>query len=311
MKGGVTSRIPTGYEAYVRILHPVETPVHGERLIRWSEVAKWSGTDLTGQSQWIAVALPENKPAGPRPWRSQGPLSGTLYPDDARALVSIAREYTTTPQQCWCCIWEGYGGTRVPYGPSSEPGYPPLPPLIPDEVREGPKVVAPYRNYFLYESSIDASFIDTFQLLDGHSPTLWWPDDHSWFVGTEIYSDSTYVGGPRAMIEAILQCADLEAFRVESSESTLEVMPEWTVEVVARAVNELFLTGHAEILTSYAEIRFEFHRPSRFRRGLVAYKFDVGGRGASGQSPLSNAGEEDMRLRVTRHIQGGLRSLVT
>lgn len=311
MVGSVTSRIPTGYEAYARILHPVETPVHGDRLVRWTEVAKWSGVELAAQSQWIAVALPEKKPEGHRPWRSQGPHSGSLYPDDARALVSITREFTTTPEHCWCCIWDGYGMLSVPLTTSVQLGFPPRPPLIPVAVRDGPKVHTPYRDYFLYECSIDSSFIDTFELLDGHSPNLWWPADHAWFVGTEIYSDSTYIGGPMAMIEAILQCGELEAFEVESSESIFEVMPEWMVEVVDRAVDELFLTGRAEIQTAIAGIRFEFHRPSRFRRGLFTYEFDSGQSGGSGQSPMSNSGEEDLRKRVTLEVQGGLRGLVT
>ncbi len=38
--GVVTSVIPAGFEAYARLLHPVEEPGHGGgRLVRWAEVA--------------------------------------------------------------------------------------------------------------------------------------------------------------------------------------------------------------------------------------------------------------------------------
>jgi hypothetical protein len=43
----VTSVIPGGFEAYARVLHPAEEPLHGGgRVVRWAEVAAWSGLPL-------------------------------------------------------------------------------------------------------------------------------------------------------------------------------------------------------------------------------------------------------------------------
>jgi hypothetical protein len=47
----VTSVVPGGFEAYARVLHPAGEPLHGGRLVRWAEVAAWSGLSLRPGSQ--------------------------------------------------------------------------------------------------------------------------------------------------------------------------------------------------------------------------------------------------------------------
>jgi hypothetical protein len=42
-------------------------------------------------------------------------------------------------------------------------------------------------------------------------PNLWWPDDRSWCVASEIDFPYTYVGGPTKLIEEILAHPLLEA----------------------------------------------------------------------------------------------------
>lgn len=44
-----------------------------------------------------------------------------------------------------------------------------------------------------------------------HSPSFWWPNDRAWFLSTEIDAGSTYVGGPKELIERVLADPDLEA----------------------------------------------------------------------------------------------------
>jgi hypothetical protein len=46
----------------------------------------------------------------------------------------------------------------------------------------------------------------------GHfqSPNIWWPQDRSWVVGTEIDDWNTYVGGSEACIEELLASPRLE-----------------------------------------------------------------------------------------------------
>jgi hypothetical protein len=44
---------------------------------------------------------------------------------------------------------------------------------------------------------------------------LWWPDDRSWFVHTEIDSTSTYLGGPRVFVDRLVGEHILGSFEVE------------------------------------------------------------------------------------------------
>ena len=110
----VTSVVPGGFEAYARVLHPAEDPLHGgDRVVRWAEVAAWSGLPLRPGSQFHSIALPRARPEGKAPWASQGPHQGSLYPPDAVILAGILRDWTTTPQRCWFCVWDGYGWDGV------------------------------------------------------------------------------------------------------------------------------------------------------------------------------------------------------
>ncbi len=74
----VTSVVPGGFEAYARVLHPAEEPLHdGDRVVRWAEVAAWSGLLLRPGSQFHSIALPRVRPEGEAPWTSQGPHQGS------------------------------------------------------------------------------------------------------------------------------------------------------------------------------------------------------------------------------------------
>lgn len=97
------------FESYARLLHPAEEPRHAERLVRWAEVAAWSGVDLVPGVQFHEIAIPEEEPAGASPWRSQGPREGALCAGDAATAVEVLASYTSTPGHCWFCLWDGYG----------------------------------------------------------------------------------------------------------------------------------------------------------------------------------------------------------
>lgn len=56
-----TSVVSAGFEAYARVLHPAEEPGRGGRLVRWRQVAAWSGVALD-----TARRLPSMKRSGSR-----------------------------------------------------------------------------------------------------------------------------------------------------------------------------------------------------------------------------------------------------
>lgn len=53
---------------------------------------------------------------------------------------------------------------------------------------------------------------------EGHhqSASLWWPEDRAWFISTEVDLYSTYIGGSRSCIDAIVAEP-----RIEGSEADI------------------------------------------------------------------------------------------
>jgi hypothetical protein len=102
------------------------------------------------------------------------------------------RPFTSTPEQCWFCIWEGFGF------------------LDHRAYRDAPRVEVENRAYLLYGGPLEAvtSFYwgPTWQ-----SPNLWWPDDRAWCVVTEIDLPETYLGGSKSCIDQILSDGGFEA----------------------------------------------------------------------------------------------------
>src|ERR1019366_9168657 len=117
----VTSWVPGDFEAYVRIFHPVQLPRGDDPLVRWDDVSTWGGVTLHPQVQWPDVALPEVDPPNDPPWRGQGPHQGSLYLPDAEVLVEDLAASSAGEQQCYFCVWRGWGGgiaLRTPSGSS-------------------------------------------------------------------------------------------------------------------------------------------------------------------------------------------------
>lgn len=84
----VTSVVPAGFTAYARILHPAEEPTTCDRLVRWSEVARWSGVEPRCPGS-TPLRCPRFAPRAPAPRRSQGPAHGRLFMADAETLAEI------------------------------------------------------------------------------------------------------------------------------------------------------------------------------------------------------------------------------
>lgn len=215
----VGSVVPTGFEAYARIFHPASRLVGTHEVeVRWSEVAEWSGRKVHPEMQFHTIAVPvPDRETRLEAW-SREPWLGAPSEGQARALVGLLARYTSTPDACWFCVWDGYGefngsafqemtfysGTgrhlrawwwRV------QQKFQRRKPVR----REGKRVRLPGRDYLLFKGPLS--------LAVGHrsGPNLWWPDDRTWYVASEIDFPYTYVGGPKKLIEEILAEPSLEA----------------------------------------------------------------------------------------------------
>lgn len=218
----VGSVIPAGFAAYARVLHPAGKYGASHPIeVRWSEVATWSGKTIHPEVQFNAISEPAlGNELAPWPWNYE-PRDGVLPDRQVRALAALLSEHTTTPDQCWFCLWEGQGylhpGGMAPLIAISATG----PRLLrwlrlraarrrlrrrkPRRISGRRVTPNAARSYLLFSGSVS----DAAGWEDG--PNLWWPDDRAWCMASEIDHSYSYVGGSAELINEVLAHPALEA----------------------------------------------------------------------------------------------------
>jgi hypothetical protein len=166
-------------------------------------------------------------------------------PDHLVVLAEILPAFTSTPDDAYVCVWEGYGNlfegeplVKSTKPPSKEalrwmqdvseggPVTPPPKGMFPRISRQAkrrvndersvldaiPKVEFPFgqRNYLLFHGS--CSGISAFGR--GMHPNFVWPNDRAWCAFTEIDTDATDVGGNAAIVQAIMDEPRFETVRI-------------------------------------------------------------------------------------------------
>lgn len=137
---------------------------------------------------------------------------------------------------CWFGVWEGYGDLDI------------LPqPLLGQE-----RLDLPHRRYLLYRGTVRDAL--RFVPALGRTPNLWWPEDHSWFVASEVDLDWTYVAGPLDTISGLLAETRLETRPVELDDSCVYELGEPYQAIVAEAARALRDQGSCTISTPLGTI---------------------------------------------------------
>ncbi len=307
----VTSVVPGGFGAYARVLHPAEEPSWGTRLVRWAEVAAWSGMPLDRDAQFHTIALPPSRPAADAPWSSQGPREGSLYPPDAMVLAEIAGEWTSTPGQCWFCVWDGYGWDNVAVltAPGQPPAAPPPDP-VPAAVRSGARVHLPHRDYLLYRGPAAAVTWAGPRAGEEQAANLWWPQDRAWCVASEIDLPWSYVAGPAGLIERILADTRIEALPAGPGDPVARV-EDWVTGWAEQAAADLLAIGEAVITTSRGTVR-AWLSWAAWRRGRALRTQASGDNGVTGSSTrnLGREGDQELRREVVTYLTFELIALV-
>lgn len=225
----VSAIVPRGFEAYVRVLHPVPVvntgPVARQEHVTWAEVAARTGRAVHPLVQFVSIAGTRGSPLRELAGVDE-PREGQLEPHVLKLLCDVLAGQTSTPERCWFALWEGWGWTQgspavamaTRHGTS-----PHIPSAFPPEVTAGPRFRIPQRAYFLFEGPCDAALEMGWNAPGGHffpqSPSFFWPDDRAWCVATEIDLDSTYIGGSEALAQAVLAEPRLETWRVQASDA--------------------------------------------------------------------------------------------
>ena len=230
-----SSWVPTGFDAYARILHPVRDE-NGQPLIRWADVSRWSGVALEPSVQWCHVALPEVAPSVEPPWSGQGgPRVGSLSRSDTLELVR--RLVVWTSGSCSFGVWEGYGGDVTVDGPVFED--------VPRRSDEMAVLELPWRSYAMFEGPVAGA--TCFMTSRFQSPNLWWPEDRSWFIASEIDLLWTYVAGSRGLVDELLADPKIEALESSPDERLDLTLPEWLEDRVQGAVDDVINSGSTNI----------------------------------------------------------------
>lgn len=193
--GSVGELGPVGFEAYARVLHP------------------W--TDGFDGSERVEGHLPE---------------------DELADLCAVLSHHTSTADRCFFALWDGYGeiygGESVAFlttftGPAPWPGRlfgkprpkEPPPPAFAAAVIDGPRLTVDSRDHLLFAGPLSdagawgAAAYGVGVPRDLNSPNLFWPDDHAWFVTTDLEGTWTGVGGSDDLVQELLGHPRLEVVR--------------------------------------------------------------------------------------------------
>lgn len=252
--GGVAG---TGFEAYARILHPVQayredsavdgrTPplIVEEHSWRWADVATRNGRRIHPLAQWTRLSGHE-PPRGFETadgWTVHPPEEGQLDPVLLAALTEHLRPATTTPDDLVAAVWNGWGDLNG--GSASVSffiGEPTDEEIRAQEqraveqrlrraaiasARSGPLFEWPGRDFHVMSATLDLfadpDWLENTSIGDypasGRTPQMLWPADHTWVLATEIDWDATIVAGTRTLVADVVADHRFEAFEVSADD---------------------------------------------------------------------------------------------
>lgn len=187
--------VPSGYEAYVRIMHPVPTP---SGPTTWTAVAERTGRVAHPRMQWQAITYPAPGHDAPEVL-DDGPSQGAFPSDLMSGLLDILSIHTSTIDRAYFAI---AAGTKA------------LPETDAATVEHGG------RTYHLFTADLSTAARPLVVDAQGQpvdppvSPHVWWPEDHAWVVATDVDFRSTLVAAPRSCADQILADPTFESFEV-------------------------------------------------------------------------------------------------
>lgn len=118
--GALRSMLPDGFPAYARVFHPAYLDGDEARPVRWSTVASWTGRTVHHLMQFERVAglRVSDRAIYPDPPWGLHPLVGSIPEAECRALVETLKGFTSTPDSCYFCLWDGFGNIDTSTRPS-------------------------------------------------------------------------------------------------------------------------------------------------------------------------------------------------
>lgn len=196
----VGSLVPTVFRSYARLLHPAWD--RDGRPVRWDAVAQWSGRRLHSLAEFELLAAPLGSPSTPAPF-ARPPDEGRPPSFVLDTLCAYLETETRTPTETTFGVWEGYHWVRT-------------------LDRALPKIELPERTYVALVAPLrsigDFGWNEPSGVFAREPPSIMFPADRAWFVVSDVDQDSTYVGGSRRLVSALLAEPSLEAWEVGAAD---------------------------------------------------------------------------------------------
>lgn len=210
----------------------------------WADVARAFGTTMHAEAQFARLARSDYGDADgvidADGWRYSNAEEGRLDPVCLAGASAVLARHTTTPDAGIAAIWEGWGGlvssagvaylrfeagedVPAPENRDSKPGSG----LLRRDIANGPRFDLhgnTGRHYVLFEAGAndlaDAAWPGRApwvgEVMWAQSPSILWPDDHSWVLATEIDFDSTLIAGSTELIRELVRTPGLEVLPIRS-----------------------------------------------------------------------------------------------
>ena len=234
----VGSIVPPVFDAYARVFHPASRGRGGDgTAVSWAEVAHANGRAMHAAAEWGSITGSwdyQYRATQPGLW-DDPPATGELPCEVGQRLVAVLSEHTDDPGRAFFGVWEGWGtpaGSFVFTDDTPEVARQHRRDVFDAEVAAWLGLVGgaasfpvPNRRMHLLRGPLVAiedfyrRYDDEPSLCLRSPPSLWWPGDASWIVGTDIDLMTTYVGASRRAIEALLADERLEVLPVPDSQS--------------------------------------------------------------------------------------------
>jgi hypothetical protein len=176
----VGALVPSSFPAVGQVLHPWWDPE--AEPISWRSLADRLGFDSV-------TALDDTRemfeiPAAQDAGYSSSP--GELDAFTAETLVEVLASATTTPDDVFVAVWDGWGDAPAHRFPGAA------------------HLDTEARGHFLLRGPLTGALHSVaVSNLDRPTAGLWWPADRAWFVATEIEFEWTFLAGHASLMDAL------------------------------------------------------------------------------------------------------------
>ncbi|MDE3139662.1 MAG: hypothetical protein KGL05_07500 [Acidobacteriota bacterium] len=177
---------------------------------------------------------------------------------------------------------------------------------LPQRVDETPVFELPWRSYAMFEGPVAGATY--FSVSRFQSPNLWWPDDRSWCVASEIDLAWTYVAGSKSLIDELLSNPRIEALEASPDDSLHRQLPAWLNDRVNVATDEVIASGSTSVELALGTASVTLVRLSRRKSVLITRSERWSGWGGA-NIPITNRGPEEMRQEVKGAVEQAILGL--